>query len=100
MKEKDFEAVVGFIDEAVQIAQGVKAQTGALWCFSIYEFESEFFLLSPSINFYSFLSLVGNLKEFKAFLLADAGTQSKIADLKSRVEAFADGYIMPGFQDR
>ncbi|ELU01860.1 hypothetical protein CAPTEDRAFT_151243 [Capitella teleta] len=69
MKEKDFEAVVGFIDEAVQIAQGVKAQTG-------------------------------NLKEFKAFLLADAGTQSKIADLKSRVEAFADGYIMPGFQDR
>ena len=30
MKEADFVAVVGFIDEAVQIAQGVKAKTGKI----------------------------------------------------------------------
>jgi hypothetical protein len=28
MKEKDFEAVVGFIDEAVEIALQIKAKTG------------------------------------------------------------------------
>ena len=32
MKEADFDAVVGFLDDAVQIAQGAKAKTGGCTC--------------------------------------------------------------------
>uniref|UniRef100_A0A4W3K212 glycine hydroxymethyltransferase n=1 Tax=Callorhinchus milii TaxID=7868 RepID=A0A4W3K212_CALMI len=41
----------------------------------------------------------GNLKDFKAFLLNDAETKSKIAELRQRVEKFARAFPMPGFAD-
>ncbi|XP_077103964.1 serine hydroxymethyltransferase, mitochondrial-like [Siphateles boraxobius] len=39
------------------------------------------------------------LSDFKSFLLEDAETASRIADLRSRVEAFARPFPMPGFHD-
>lgn len=42
---------------------------------------------------------VGNLKEFKEFLLTDEGTKEKIADLKKRVEEFASAFPLPGLDD-
>lgn len=44
-------------------------------------------------------SHVGNLKEFKEFLLTDEGTKEKIADLKKRVEEFASAFPLPGLED-
>lgn len=44
-------------------------------------------------------SHVGNLKEFKEFLLTDEGTKGKIADLKKRVEEFASAFPLPGLED-
>lgn len=43
--------------------------------------------------------LTGNLASFKAFLLEDAETVSRIADLRQRVELFARPFPMPGFTD-
>ena len=40
------------------------------------------------------------LADFKAFVLSDAATTAKIQDLRSRVETFARGFSMPGFDDR
>lgn len=39
------------------------------------------------------------LADFKSFLLEDAETASRIADLRRRVEAFARPFPMPGFHD-
>lgn len=39
------------------------------------------------------------LADFKSFLLEDAETASRIADLRLRVEAFARPFPMPGFHD-
>ena len=44
-------------------------------------------------------SIVGNLKEFKEFLLSDEATKEKIADLKKRVEEFASTFPLPGLED-
>ncbi|KAM9115658.1 LOW QUALITY PROTEIN: serine hydroxymethyltransferase, mitochondrial [Pangshura tecta] len=40
------------------------------------------------------------LQDFKSFLLSDAATQSRLAELRQRVETFARSFPMPGFQDR
>ena len=40
------------------------------------------------------------LKEFKAYLLENADTQSQIEALKSEVQAFSKGFPMPGFDER
>ncbi|CAM4605755.1 unnamed protein product [Lepidochelys kempii] len=39
------------------------------------------------------------LQDFKSFLLSDGATQSRLADLRQRVETFARSFPMPGFQD-
>nr|XP_032641366.1 LOW QUALITY PROTEIN: serine hydroxymethyltransferase, mitochondrial [Chelonoidis abingdonii] len=39
------------------------------------------------------------LQDFKSFLLSDAATKSRLADLRQRVETFARSFPMPGFQD-
>lgn len=39
------------------------------------------------------------LKEFKAKVEEDEGVRAKIKDLKQRVENFAIGFPMPGFDD-
>ncbi|XP_056454206.1 serine hydroxymethyltransferase, mitochondrial-like [Gadus chalcogrammus] len=41
----------------------------------------------------------GNLASFKAFLLEDTETVSRISDLRQRVETFARPFPMPGFTD-
>lgn len=41
----------------------------------------------------------GNLKDFKAFLLNDVETKSKIMELRQQVEKFARTFPMPGFED-
>lgn len=45
-------------------------------------------------------SSTGNMKEFKQFVMSDSGVQSKVADLRARVEKFATGFDMPGFEER
>jgi len=40
------------------------------------------------------------LKDFKTYLLEDAGIQAKIQNLKSEVNDYASGFPMPGFDDR
>lgn len=40
------------------------------------------------------------LQDFKNFLLEDASTTRKIADLRARVETFARAFPMPGFAER
>ncbi|XP_043939556.1 serine hydroxymethyltransferase, mitochondrial [Protopterus annectens] len=67
-KEADFEKVVAFIDEGIQIGLDVKKRTT-------------------------------KLQEFKDFLLNDAETVAKVADLRKRVEKFARAFPMPGFKD-
>jgi glycine hydroxymethyltransferase len=69
MVEKDFVAVVDFIDEAVQIALAAKAKGG-------------------------------KLKDFREVVLNDEDIVPRIADLKTRVEAFARSFSMPGFEER
>ncbi|KAK2516451.1 Shmt2 [Columba guinea] len=39
------------------------------------------------------------LQEFKTFLLQDAETQQRLAELRQRVETFARAFPMPGFSD-
>ncbi|XP_056316661.1 serine hydroxymethyltransferase, mitochondrial [Danio aesculapii] len=68
LKECDFQKVVEFIHQGIQIGQDVKKKTK-------------------------------KLSDFKSFLLEDAETVSRIADLRSRVEAFARPFPMPGFHD-
>lgn len=41
----------------------------------------------------------GKLQEFKTFLLQDAETQQRLAELRQRVETFARAFPMPGFSD-
>ncbi|KAM6106314.1 serine hydroxymethyltransferase, mitochondrial [Pterocles gutturalis] len=45
-------------------------------------------------------SKTSKLQEFKTFLLQDAETQRRLADLRRRVETFARAFPMPGFSDR
>ncbi|XP_072350831.1 serine hydroxymethyltransferase, mitochondrial-like [Scyliorhinus torazame] len=68
-KEADFEKVVDFIDEGIDIALEVKKQTGS------------------------------RLKEFKTVLLEDETITCKLSELRGRVEGFARAFPMPGFQD-
>lgn len=42
---------------------------------------------------------LGNLSSFKAFLLDDPETVSRIAELRQRVELFSRPFPMPGFTD-
>ncbi|KAF0289160.1 Serine hydroxymethyltransferase, mitochondrial [Amphibalanus amphitrite] len=69
MNEDDFVFMVGFIEEAVNIATELKAKTGK------------------------------SLKDYKAGLASDAETAAKIADLRKRVREFAKQFPMPGFDD-
>ncbi|XP_069509670.1 serine hydroxymethyltransferase, mitochondrial [Ambystoma mexicanum] len=68
-READFEKVVNFIDEGIEIGLEVKRKTA-------------------------------KLQDFKSFLLEDASTTRKIADLRERVETFARAFPMPGFEER
>ncbi|KFM72735.1 Serine hydroxymethyltransferase, mitochondrial, partial [Stegodyphus mimosarum] len=68
-KEKDFEQVVEFIDQAVKIALEVKKKSGK------------------------------TVKEFKAYLETDDDIKAKIKSLRSDVEKFASTFPMPGFPD-
>uniref|UniRef100_A0A8B9V2M2 Serine hydroxymethyltransferase n=1 Tax=Anas zonorhyncha TaxID=75864 RepID=A0A8B9V2M2_9AVES len=45
-------------------------------------------------------SKTSKLQEFKTFLLQDAETQRRLAELRQRVETFARAFPMPGFSDR
>ncbi|XP_025903056.1 serine hydroxymethyltransferase, mitochondrial [Nothoprocta perdicaria] len=40
------------------------------------------------------------LQDFRSFLLQDAATQRRLAELRRRVETFAGAFPMPGFSDR
>ncbi|RWS30781.1 Serine hydroxymethyltransferase-like protein [Leptotrombidium deliense] len=64
--ETDFETVVDFIDEAVQIALKAKQKSGK------------------------------TVKEFKAFLAKDEETRKEMQSLRLKVEAFASKFPMPG----
>ncbi|EOA98099.1 Serine hydroxymethyltransferase, mitochondrial, partial [Anas platyrhynchos] len=44
-------------------------------------------------------SKTSKLQEFKTFLLQDAETQRRLAELRQRVETFARAFPMPGFSD-
>lgn len=68
-KEKDFEMVVEFIHQAVEIALLAKAKSGK------------------------------TVKEFKAFIETDDEIQAKIKLLHADVEKFASTFPMPGFSD-
>jgi len=70
LKEVDFEKVVDFIIEGVHIAIDIKNSCeGTL------------------------------LKEFKTKMASDATYQAKLADLRERVENFAETFPMPGYDD-
>lgn len=69
MVEKDFETIVGFLDEAVTISLDAKSKSGK------------------------------KMADFKAFVLEDADTQAKIGALKVKVEEFARSFNMPGYSD-
>jgi len=68
-KEDDFRVVADFLEEAVQISIFCKQKSGK------------------------------GLKAFKAFVLEDEEAVAKIADLRSRVEAFASKFRMPGYDN-
>lgn len=68
-KEKDFEQVVEFIHQAVNIALEAKSKAGK------------------------------TVKEFKAFIETDEETQAKIKSLRKGVESFASTFPMPGYLD-
>lgn len=40
------------------------------------------------------------LKEFKEFVISDAGIIKQLDSLRSEVEEFAEGFPMPGLADR
>ena len=44
-------------------------------------------------------SKTNKLADFQAFLLGDAATQQRLAELRQRVESFARAFPMPGFSD-
>ncbi|XP_067170184.1 serine hydroxymethyltransferase, mitochondrial [Apteryx mantelli] len=44
-------------------------------------------------------SKTSKLQDFRTFLLQDAETQRRLADLRQRVETFARAFPMPGFSD-
>lgn len=58
-----------------------------------------FFADLLEIKTYNFWLPTGNLASFKSFLLEDAETVSRIAELRQRVELFARPFPMPGFTD-
>ena len=80
MKETDIEQVAAFIEEGVAIT--LAAQKG---CKTMVTSAA-----TPSAG----------LKIFKEFLLNDEGTKRSIEELKGRVEAFADRFPIPGFDDQ
>ncbi|RWS09019.1 Serine hydroxymethyltransferase-like protein [Dinothrombium tinctorium] len=69
-KEKDFEKVVAFIDEAVDITIKAKSKSGK------------------------------TVKEFKAFIAKDEETRKSLHSLRAKVVEFASKFPMPGFDDR
>jgi len=70
LKEADFEKVVDFIIEGVNLAIEIKNSCeGTL------------------------------LKEFKTKMATDAGYQARLKDLRDRVEDFAETFPMPGYDD-
>jgi len=70
LKEADFEKVVDFIIEGVHLAIDIKNSCeGTL------------------------------LKEFKTKMASDAAYQARLADLRDRVENFAETFPMPGYDD-
>ena len=80
MKEADIEQVAAFIEEGVAIT--LAAQKG---CETMVTSAA-----TPSAG----------LKIFKEFLLSDEGTKRSIEELKVKVEAFAEKFPMPGFEDQ
>ncbi|KAL5508867.1 hypothetical protein EMCRGX_G004127 [Ephydatia muelleri] len=80
MKEADIEQVAAFIEEGVAIT--LAAQKG---CETMVTSAA-----TPSAG----------LKIFKEFLLSDESTKRSIEELKVKVEAFAEKFPMPGFEDQ
>ena len=80
MKEADIEQVAAFIEEGVAIT--IAAQKG---CEAMVRTAA-----TPTAG----------LKIFKDFLLSDEGTKKAIDDLRTRVEAWADKFPIPGFDDQ
>ncbi|XP_065919861.1 serine hydroxymethyltransferase, mitochondrial-like [Dysidea avara] len=70
MNEDDFKQVAMFIDEGVQLGIEVKAKAGG-----------------------------GSLKQVKQVIETDQETQAKLADIKKRVEQFANNFSIPGYPD-
>lgn len=75
MKESEMQKVAEFLDEGVELAAsfkaGLKQSTG------------------KSVLY----------KTFKEFVNTDSSAQQKVKELRDRVEAFADAYPMPGFDN-
>jgi len=69
LKEADFEQVVDFIHEGVQLTKKINPKAGKL------------------------------LKEFKDFCKTDDEFKKESAELRSRIEAFAAKFSMPGFEE-
>ena len=80
MKEADIEQVAAFIEEGVAIT--LAAQNG---CEALVSTAA-----TPSAG----------LKIFKDFLLTDEVTKKAIEGLGTRVEAFAERFPIPGFDDQ
>lgn len=108
-REEDFQKVVGFIDEGIALALDVKSKTSELagpWLWlrvGTALFGAGWGCCAPHAPLTcSPLSLLhpGKLQEFKTFLLQDAETQRRLAELRQRVETFARAFPMPGFSDR
>lgn len=108
-REEDFQKVVGFIDEGIALALDVKSKTSELagpWAVAASGhlcLGQDGAAVPPHAPLTCFsLSLLhpGKLQEFKTFLLQDAETQRRLAELRQRVETFARAFPMPGFSDR
>lgn len=105
-REDDFRRVVDFIDEGVKIGLEVKSKTGegqAPLSQPVYIHYMPFpqsanCLPYSSDHVFSHPSLA-KLQDFKSFLLQDAETRRRLADLKQRVERFARAFPMPGFEE-
>lgn len=69
LKEADFEKVVDFIHEGVQLTKKINPKAGKL------------------------------LKDFKDFCKTDDEFKKESAELRSRIEAFAAKFSMPGFEE-
>jgi glycine hydroxymethyltransferase len=61
---------------------------------TIVDFVDEAVVISQDVN-----KKTSDFKQFKEFLLKDADTVKKIAELKERVQVFSEKYLLPGLED-